>query len=79
MAKVITATPYGASDNAERYEVEWPDDWPIPNIGDVVMAKDKTAMVVKHIVWYPYGEDGPEPFIYLVFWTQDMVSRNPFS
>lgn len=66
MAKVIT-TIVGNFDDAIP-EVDWPEDWPIPREGETVYSKDGDGLSVKHVVWYPHGDDGSEPHIYIVLW-----------
>ena len=66
MAKVITSI-VGNFDN-KIPEIEWPEGWPIPRVGDEVYSKNNDLLFVRHVCWYPHGEFGNEPFIYIVLW-----------
>ena len=56
--KVECHTPYRG--------VEWPEGWPVPRVGDGVYTVDGDPLVVRAVDWYPHGEDGSEPFVYVV-------------
>lgn len=47
--------------------VIWPEGWPIPQIGDGFSLPDADEVTtVRAVDWYPEGEEGSEPFIYVV-------------
>lgn len=58
-------TPY-RSDGTGRPDVEWPEGWPVPRVGDGVYAADGHPLTVKSVDWYPHGVAGSEPFVYVV-------------
>ena len=66
MSKVMITIP-GNFDDAIP-EIEWPEDWPIPREGETVYSKNGDSLIVKHVIWYPQGEDGSDPFVYVVLW-----------
>jgi hypothetical protein len=43
----------------------WPAGWPVPRIGDEVRL-GAIDLTVRHVTWYPNGEDGSDPFVYVV-------------
>lgn len=49
-----------------RPKPEWPEDWPVPRVGDSVTLADGSTVEVTCVAWYPYGEDDPDPFVYVV-------------
>lgn len=63
--KVEFHTPY-RSNGEGRQKVEWPEGWPVPRIGDDVGTRDGGFLKVRAVVWYPHGEDGSEPFAYVI-------------
>lgn len=44
----------------------WPEGWPIPRVGDGIDNQDGVTFTVTAVDWYPHGEDGSEPFVYVV-------------
>ena len=68
--KVEFHTPY-RSNGEGRHEVEWPEGWPVPRKGDGVCTRDGDFLSVRTVVWYPHGEEGSEPFAYVVLGGQD--------
>ena len=74
MVKVVVSIPGNFDNHIE--EVKWIDGWPIPREGETVMTKNGDSLVVKHVIWYPNGEDDSEPFVYLVLWTLDAYLRS---
>lgn len=46
----------------------WPENWPIPNVGDIVyVAPGQPALWVKAVDYFPSGEEvGDQPFIYVI-------------
>lgn len=77
--KVVTTTPYHVTyENSERYEVEWPEGWPIPRENEEVQSKDGTPLFVRHVIWYPHGEFGEdsEPFVHIVLWDHTAIFRD---
>jgi hypothetical protein len=44
----------------------WPNNWPVPRLGDSVVLKDGRSLIVSAIDWFPEGEDGGEPMVYIV-------------
>lgn len=53
-------------DGTKTPDPEWPDNWPIPRLGENVKLKDGRMFVVSAIDWFPQGEDDPEPFVHIV-------------
>jgi hypothetical protein len=50
----------------EGRQIEWPEDWPVPRVGDPVSLPEGT-LYVRTVVWYPAGSAStPEPFAYVV-------------
>jgi hypothetical protein len=45
---------------------EWPEGWPPPNEGDEIVTGNGVGATVKRVLWYPAGEYGSEPFVYVV-------------
>ena len=57
---------------APRPDIEWPEDWPVPTVGDEIEF-DAYTLFVRHVVWYPNGDlesESKEPFVYVVVGTQ---------
>lgn len=49
----------------------WPNNWPVPRVGDDVVLKDGRSLKVSAVDWFPHGEDGSEPFVYIVLKSPD--------
>lgn len=56
------------TDGEQPSEVEWPEGWPIPRVGDrVSLPESSEPLSVRVVEWYPQGdEDHAEAFVYLV-------------
>lgn len=52
---------YGSAPKIEQ----WPYEMPIPRIGETIFVLHEMYEVVT-VSYYPFGEDDPEPFIYVV-------------
>ena len=44
----------------------WPEGWSIPNIGHSVVLSNQKDLKVTAVDWFPHGEDGSDPFVYIV-------------
>lgn len=55
-----------------RPEVDWPEGWPIPQVGAEIEIKTADTpffgtVFVRTVVWHPQGdEETKEPFVYIV-------------
>lgn len=66
--KIKFHEPYIGS-TGERYNVTWPEGWPVPRKGEAVYPKEGTPLYVRHVCWYPHSvaDQGlPDPFVYVV-------------
>lgn len=54
----------GHIDHARR--ITWPENFPIPRVNEEVTLREGDTFFVRHVVYYPEGEDGAAPFVYLV-------------
>ena len=63
MKVIITAT--GVMD---RYQLTWPESWPIPRVGDDVdIPALPEVQQVRTVVWNPEGDyEDKTPFVYIV-------------
>lgn len=46
-------------------EIEWPEGWPPPAVGDSIQAFGN-KMYVWYRTWYPAAVDNQEPYVYIV-------------
>ena len=48
--------------------LSWPEDWPVPSLGEQVALQDGISYAVTTVIHYPEGldADAPKPYIYVV-------------
>jgi hypothetical protein len=54
------------ADGTRKAAPEWPEDWPVPRVGDGVVNQEGERLTVTAVDWLPHGEDDSEPFVYVV-------------
>lgn len=60
-------TPHNTQGTGREPEPDWPEDWPVPRVGDEITLPNYRTLLVKHVVMFPHGsEHDRESFIYIV-------------
>lgn len=44
--------------------MSWPEAWPLPQLADTVVNQKGARMIVREVIWEPFG--GPDPFVHIV-------------
>jgi len=72
-----TVVPQYSAHRTEYPLPTWPEGWPPPRKGDEVCLADGTITLVHVVEWLPHGEDGGDPFVYVVLRTPSpLVGRD---
>lgn len=51
--KIILRFP---TTRAQAQPIDWPDDWPMPHVGEFIVLRDSSQFKVERVVYYAQGD-----------------------